>query len=197
MAVVSLFANGEAIALDATTDVAYTKGGQVSTATIFEGSDVSDNYRPSLPEITLNGVVSATKTRASEQGVRTPKEFREMVDNWINSKYLISLYGTYDGAIPNVNNMVISSYNVTRDGQRSDGLSVSMTLKQLDISNSVQKTSVTIPKSETNGLTSKPSDKSKEGNSSDNTTKIKVAYSAQKELGTSVSYKRDDGKVIK
>lgn len=183
MAVISLFANGEAIALDVTTSVEYTKSATISTTTIFNGANISDNYRPDKASITFNGVVSATKTRSNEAGVRTPKEFREMVDNWIDNKYLIRMYGTYDGAIPTLSNLGIQNYNVTRDGTRSDGLAVSFSLKQLDISNSVQKSSVTIPKTSTQGLTSEPSDIISQGKTSENTKQIQTTFSGQLKYG--------------
>lgn len=183
MAVVSLFANGEAIALDVTTSVDYTKGATISTTTIFNGANISDNYRPDKASVSFNGVVSATKTRSNETGIRTPKEFREMVDNWIDNKYLIRMYGTYDGAIPTLSNIGIQNYNVTRDGTRSDGLAVSFSLKQLDISNSVQKSSVTIPKTSTQGLTSEPSENTPQGKTSENTKQIQTTFSGQLKYG--------------
>lgn len=197
MAVISLFANGEAIALDVTTSVDYTKSATISTTTIFNGANISDNYRPDKANIIFNGVVSATKTRSNETGIRTPKEFREMVDNWIDNKYLIRMYGTYDGAIPTLSNLGIQNYNVTRDGTRSDGLVVSFSLKQLDISNSVQKSSVTIPKTSTQGLTSEPSENTPQGKTSENTTKIKTSLSYRRSTGEStVEYARQDGTVV-
>ena len=197
MSVISMFANGEIVALDATLSVGYSKGAQISTSTIFKGASISDNYRPDKPTLNVSGVVTATKTRSNEEGVKTPSEFRGMIDNWIDNQYLISIYGTFDGAIPNLSNIAISNYNVVRDGQRADGLMVSFSLQQLDISTSVSKTSVTVPKSSTKGLTSEPSTNTVEGKTTDITTKIPTSQSGRDKYGSdTVDYVREDGQVI-
>lgn len=173
MAVVSLFTNGEAIALDATSDVNYSRTASVSTATIFQGANISDNYRPDLATISLQGVVTATKTRTNESGLLSPSAFRALLNTWMDNKYLIKLYGTYDNAIPNMANLVISDFNLNRSGIRSDGLSVSLTLKQIDISTSVKKSSITlVPKDNTQGLTTKPSDNTPQGKTTENSKEM-------------------------
>lgn len=169
MSVVSLFANGEILALDATKDVNYSRGAEVTSSTIFSGAEVSDGYRPTLPQVSLSGVVTATKTRSSESGVKSPSELRSFLDTWVESQYLVSMYGTDDSAIPNLSNMVIADFNVGRTVRHSDGLTVSILLKQIDISTSVRKTSVTVPKTATNGLTTEPSNNTPEGKTTENT----------------------------
>lgn len=179
MAVISLFANGEALALDATTNVGYSRSASISTSTIFQGNNISDNYRPELPVVNVQGIVTATKTRGNEEGIRAPSELRGMLDNWVNSKYLIRMYGTYDNAIPSLSNLAISNFEVGRDVNRSDGLTVTLTLAQLDISNSVQLSSVTIPKSNTNGIAAKPSKNTPEGKTSENSEQTRKTVALQ------------------
>lgn len=179
MAVISLFANGEALALDATTNVGYSRSASISTSTIFQGNNISDNYRPELPVISVQGIVTATKTRGNEEGIRSPSDLREMLDNWVNSKYLIKMYGTYDNAIPSLSTLAISSFEVGRGASRSDGLTVTLSLKQLDISTSVQLSSVTIPKSNTNGFADEPSGNTPEGKTSENTKELDKTLKAQ------------------
>lgn len=179
MAVISLFANGEALALDATTNVGYSRSASISTTSIFQGNNISDNYRPDLPAISVQGIVTATKTRGNEEGIRSPSDLRAMLDNWVDSKYLIHMYGTYDNSIPSLSTLAISSFEVGRDASRSDGLTVTLSLKQLDISTSVQLSSVTIPKSNTNGLSEKPSGNTPEGKTSENTKELDKTLKAQ------------------
>lgn len=173
MSVCTLFKGSEYLALDVTTSLGMQRDAEVPTTTVFEGktglTQVSDNYRPNTPTITIQGVVSATKTRTNEEGVRSPQEFRAMMDSWIDDGHFIAFYGTNDGAIPNLKNVVIKDYDVVRDVTRSDGLAVSITLKQVATSNAVKATVNTVPKEETKSITAKPSENTPQGKTTDNT----------------------------
>lgn len=178
MSVCSLFGNGSSIALDVTTDLTYSRNGTPTTSTIFNGAKISDHYRPNLPTLNLNGVVTYTKT-SSGDNLLSPKEFDTFIDNLMDSQTLLSFIGTYDQAIKDRSNIVIVAYTSTRNVQHSDSLQVSMTLQQLDISNSVTKTTITTGKT---SLTSPVNSKATEGKTTDTTdtlTPLAVANAAR------------------
>ena len=133
------------ISMDAVTSATYTRSATVSTSTMFNGSKRSDNVHSNLPIVTFTGVVTSTKIRDSYP---SPALFRAFLDELIDSYEVMSFYGTEDASIPDLDNCYITSFDVTRDVEHSNGLVANVTLQQLDISNAVQATTITAPATE-------------------------------------------------
>ena len=144
MSVCSLFGNGVSVSLDVVSDVTYSRSGQPTTSTIFNGAKISDHYRPDLPTLNIQGVVTAIKTKATSNYL-TPEEFDTFINTLMDSQSLLTFIGTEDQAIKDMSNVVISAYTETRNVKYSDSLKITLTLQQLDISNSVKKTVFTDP----------------------------------------------------
>lgn len=171
MSVCSLFGNGVNVALDVVSDVVYSRSGQPTTSTIFNGAKISDHYRPDLPTLNIQGVVTAIKTRTSETYL-TPSEFDTFINELMESQSLLTFIGTSDQAIKDMSNVVISSYSETRNVKYSDSLKITLTLQQLDISNAAKKTTV----SSNSNLSDKPT-KASEGKTTDKTKDVKSGLS--------------------
>lgn len=177
MAVVSLFWNSGAIALDVTREVTKSRSAQYSQATIFySGGKVSDNYRPDLPSISFSGVVTYTKTTQSDT-YKEPSDFSKLLDDMMDSQDLIYFTGTADNAIRDLNNCVITAYSLSRNVRYSDSLEVSLNLQQLDLSTGVQKTTISKPRDDAQGLTTDDPNKSSQGKTTENSPQIQSTSS--------------------
>jgi hypothetical protein len=158
------------IGMDAVEVVTYSRSVNVSTTTMFNGSKISDHARSDLPVITFNGIVTNTKV---DQKFLKPNEFRKALDTLVDSGQLMSFYGTRDGAIPNLKRCYITSFEVSRGVTEEDSLLATITLRQLDINNSLQKTTLYAPSQATDGQMASNPDSSKSGSKTENTKEIR------------------------
>lgn len=138
------------LVLDATEDIEYSRQVAITKNTVFSGSQISDNVNPELPVITFSGVVSYFKVRDTTP---SPTKYRKEIDKLIDGKELMSFTGTADNSIPSLKNCYIQNFSVSRDSTVSNGLYVTITLMQLDISTAVSATHISAPS------TAKKSDK--------------------------------------
>jgi len=158
------------IGMDAVEVVTYSRSVNVSTTTMFNGSKISDHARSDLPVITFNGIVTNTKV---DQKFLKPNEFRKALDTLVDSGQLMSFYGTRDGAIPNLKRCYITSFEFSRGVTEEDSLLATITLRQLDINNSLQKTTLYAPSQATDGQMASNPDSSKSGSKTENTKEIR------------------------
>jgi hypothetical protein len=156
------------IGLDATSSASYSRTVEVSTSTMFDGSKRSDNVHPNLPSVTFQGIVTSVKVRDTYPD---PTAFRKALDELVDSYELMTLYGTDDKAIPDLDNCYITSFNVTRDAEHSDALIADVSVQQLDITSAVTASTVTVPKNDQN--VDNPST-SQDGVTTENTSTIET-----------------------
>ena len=143
------------IALDATESVDWMRSVSVSKSTIFNGAKVSDNIHPDLPSVSFSGVVSFSKIR---DDFPTPDRFMVLANQLIDSYQPMTLYGTTDGAIPDLAQCYITDLSVNRGMTTADALAVNISLQALDITTSISATTITQPSVKTNGQLSDVSD---------------------------------------
>lgn len=150
MAVVFLYAkDGETlIALDATTNVERSRSASLTKSTIQSGATVADHYHADLPITNFSGVITDSKIRNVTPSVR---DFANLVDELIDSKEPFILYGTPDGAIPDMKDALITSFSILRDTNHLNSLVVNFTVGQADIGMSAKKEGVTLPSKTTEG----------------------------------------------
>lgn len=149
MAVVFLYSvDGEVIALDATTDVTYTRSASATKSTVIDGSSIADHYHANLPTIAFSGIVTGYKLR---EGTPFVSEFVQIINELMDSGTPFTLYGTEDNAIPTEDNMVITNFQVIRNQNTMDSLEVALSLEQMDISSTIKLTDVTLPAKNTDG----------------------------------------------
>ena len=161
------------IGMDAVEMVTYSRNVNLSTTTMFNGAKISDHARSELPVITFNGIVTNTKV---DQKFLKPKDFRQALDNLVDSGQLMSFYGTRDGSIPNLKRCYITNFEVSRGISEEDSLLATISLRQLDINNSLQKTTLYAPSQNTDGqMTSNP-DSSKSGSKTENTKEVRKTF---------------------
>ena len=158
------------IGMDAVEVVTYSRSVNVATTTMFNGAKISDHARSDLPVITFNGIVTNTKV---DQKFLKPNEFRKALDTLVDSGQLMSFYGTRDGAIPNLKRCYLTSFEVSRGITEEDSLLATITLRQLDINNSLQKTTLYAPSLATDGQMASNPDSSKSGSKTENTKEIR------------------------
>jgi hypothetical protein len=173
------------IGLDATSAVQYSRKVNVSTSTMFNGSKLSDNVHPDLPVIQIEGVISSFKMRDTYP---QPAEFRRLLDELVDSYEVLNFFGTDDGAIPDINNCYITDFNLTRDVEHSNSLAVSISIQQLDFSNSISATTITKPAESTDGQMADNPTKAKEGTTTNNTPQVfTVLENINKNLSSATS----------
>ena len=143
------------IALDATESVDWMRSVSVSKSTIFNGAKVSDNIHPDLPSVSFSGVVSFSKIR---DDFPTPDRFMVLANQLIDSFQPMTLYGTTDGAIPDLAQCYITDLSVNRGMTTADALAVNISLQALDITTSISATTITQPSVKTNGQLSDQND---------------------------------------
>lgn len=158
------------IGMDAVEVVSYERSANVTTSTIFNGARRSDHVHSNLPVISFNGVVTTTKVRNTYP---SPRDFRKALDTLIDSYELLSFFGTRDGAIPDLNRCYLTSFNVTRDTDHGDSLLASVTLQQLDINDSLQATTLTVPAQSTEGQLAGNPNNASEGTKTENTQEVR------------------------
>lgn len=170
------------IGMDAVEMVTYSRNVNVSTTTIFNGAKISDHARSDLPVITFNGIVTNTKI---DKKFLKPSEFRKALDSLVDGGELMSFYGTRDGAIPNMKTCYITNFEVSRGITEEDSLLATISLRQLDVNNSLQKTTLYAPSQATEGQMADNPDSSKSGSKTENTKEVRKTV--LKSLGVSIS----------
>lgn len=179
MSIFTLFApDGGAIALDCVTDISKSRSATTTQSTIFNGATMADHYRGQLPVFNVNGVVAALKSRVRD-ALHSPVKFSKLIDDYIDNETLFTFVDDTEGVLGNHKNVVILDYNITRNVKYSDGLLVSMTLKKLDVSNSVQKTTITKPKAEVEATVGSPEKRTTDGKTTNNTPELKQTVARQ------------------
>jgi hypothetical protein len=118
----------EVLMFDITKDMAVERSGDSTTNTLQDGVKVSDHYHPSLPSVTINGSVHATKVRGT---LLSPDKYVLEINKLMDAQTPFTLYGTSDGTIPTLDNCVITSFYYLKTGK--DSLDVTLTIIQLDI----------------------------------------------------------------
>ncbi len=175
------------IGMDAVEMVTYSRNVNVSTTTMFKGGNISDHARSELPVITFNGIVTNTKV---DQKFLKPNEFRKALDTLVDSGQLMSFYGTRDGAIPNLKRCYITNFEVSRGITEEDSLLATITLRQLDINNSLQKTTLYAPSQATDGQMSSNPDSSKSGSKTENTKEVRNTFYKSTGLSVAEAYEK-------
>lgn len=150
MAVVFLYAKDGTtlIALDATTSIERTRSAQMTKSTVQSGATISDHYHSDLPSVSFSGLITESKIRNTTPTVDT---FVSLVDALIDAKTPFTLYGTDDGAIPSMDDTLITNCTVVRGIRNLNSLEVSFRCEQLDISKTAKTEAITLPAKTTNG----------------------------------------------
>ena len=149
MAVVFLYDNlGTLIALDATTQVERNRSASLTKSTVQDGSVIADHYHSDLPVISFSGLITDSKIRDVTPSVGN---FADLVDGLIESAQPFTLYGTNDGGIPDMENAMITSFNIVRGAENLNSLEVAITCEQIDISKTAKKDGITLPAKSTEG----------------------------------------------
>jgi len=186
MSIFTLFASdGSSISLDAVTDITRTRSATTTTSTIFNGSSISDHYKAGLPMWSVQGVVVATKSRVSNS-LHDPQKFRMLMDQYMDSETRFRYVDSnQDLSFGNAKDVVILDYSITRNAKYGDSLLVSLSLQQLDISTSVQKTTITNPNSANDGTLSEPESRAPNGKTTENSKVLQSTFA--RETGQSIS----------
>lgn len=178
MAVVFLITdNGTLIALDATTQVSRNKSGSVTSNTVQSGSNISDHYHTTLPIISFGGILTESKIRDITPSI---ENIVGLVDDLMESKQTFTLYGTTDGAIPDLDRCVILDFMVNRDTSTANSLNINLSLQQVDISNSAKLNKETLPAKSTEGQLA---EKKNGGQGTKTAVEDKYTQEKQRQLG--------------
>ena len=140
---------GEVLALDATVNVTKSRNNTLTKSSVQSGAQISDGFTIGNPSITFSGVCSYTKIkRTGEEAPPTPDKLNVILDEMILSKERFTLYG--NNLIPTLSDVVILSYSLVQSIYEN-AIDVTITVEQVFISKSAQKTRITAPAKSTNG----------------------------------------------
>lgn len=146
------------LVLDATEEISYSRSASLSENTLQSGVKVSDHYHPDLPTVTFSGLISDSKIRDTSPSV---KDYRRLIEELIDSATPFTLYGTWDGSIPSLDNCVILNFDAVKGSGNLNSLQVVITVKQIDFGMRAELdsiTAVTIPAKSTEGQLAKDGD---------------------------------------
>lgn len=130
--------------LDATTNMTYSRTAQLAKNTLQTGVKVSDHYHPDMPVVTFSGIISDSKIR--ENFSPSVSEYRRLIEELITSATVFTLFGTWDGSIPSLDNCAITAFDITKGERNLNSLEVVITVEQIDFGMRATLDSLTVVK---------------------------------------------------
>lgn len=142
---------GELLSLDSTVNVSKNRSNSLTKSSVMTGAQISDGYIIGNPSVTFSGICSYTKInrgRSEGNSPPDPDKFNVILDEMVLSQERFTLYG--NDLIPSLDDVVILDYSINQ-GVFENAIEITITVEQVFVSESAQKTRVTVPSANTNG----------------------------------------------
>ena len=116
--------------LDATVNMTYNRSASLAKNTLQTGVKVADHYHPDMPRVTFSGVITDSKIR--ENSSPSVADYVRSIEEIIDTATVFTLFGTWDGSIPSLDNCVIMSFDITKGASNLNSLEVVLTVEQIN-----------------------------------------------------------------
>lgn len=126
--------------LDCVENLTWSRQGEAAQYTVVSGKHKTDHYHPSLRTVSFNGMISQTKVgNNTVMPENYMKEVNKLIDNQQPFEFFI---GSNYPQLEDIQNVVITEIQATRDVQTENGLLVDISLKEIDFNSLVSKTTI-------------------------------------------------------
>jgi hypothetical protein len=136
--------DGTVLTMDVTSDWTKTLVGVPTDNPVESGASIADHYYLEPKTFTLNGIVTFLKVGSNKRNPLTPKEWDTYIEAVMQSKQplIVSLDDEFTSPI---NNALITNYNIIKDSTSKDALGVSLSFKQVIVTQKARETTIDIP----------------------------------------------------
>jgi len=157
------------VSVDASIAESHTIEGEITSHPVESGSDITDHYRVNPRKISLEAVVTSTPIATgypAQTAINSVKSIIAKDDPVMNAWQEIERYFekrvivTINTSLKKYENMILTSFNVTRNSFKGQSLHFSLTAEEIRVVNTEEEDRITVPEPKTK-TTEKKKDKGK------------------------------------
>ena len=142
------------VSVDASISESHSIEGEITSHPVESGSDITDHYRVNPREISLEAVVTSTPIATgypAQTAINSVKSIIAKDDPVMNAWQEVERYFekriiiTINTSLKKYKNMILTSFNVTRNSAKGQSLHFSLTAREIRVVSTVEKARITVP----------------------------------------------------